>query len=129
MANTRYICSRNNVNFFSLRDLNTKLSVSSTSLVDYIHDTLNEIQSNLYNQADKFQQENTFTADSYDEFKKIIDMGGFVRCGWDGTADTEKQIKDDTKATIRCIPFNDRIVQIDTAHPCPQRHHRCSEII
>ena len=89
------------------RDLNTKLSVSSASLVDYIHDTLNEIQSNLYNQADKFQQENTFTADSYDEFKKIIDIGGFVRCGWDGTADTEKQIKDDTKATIRCIPFNE----------------------
>jgi len=89
------------------RDLNEKSSVSADSLVDYVRITLNDIQSNLYNQADKFRQEHTFSAGSYEEFKTLIDGGGFVRCGWDGTESTEKQIKDDTKATIRCIPFDE----------------------
>ena len=89
------------------RDLNEKASVSADSLIDYVRSTLNDIQSNLYNQADKFRQEHTFTADSYEEFKTLINGGGFVRCGWDGTESTEKQIKDDTKATIRCIPFDE----------------------
>ena len=89
------------------RDLNEKSSVSADSLVDYVRNTLNDIQSNLYNQADKFRQEHTFSAGSYEEFKTLIDGGGFVRCGWDGTESTEKQIKDDTKATIRCIPFDE----------------------
>jgi prolyl-tRNA synthetase len=89
------------------RDLNTKSSIPTSSLIDYIHNTLQDIQSNLYNQADKFQKENTFTSDNYEEFKEIINKGGFVRCGWDGTELTEKQIKNDTKATIRCIPFNE----------------------
>ena len=89
------------------RDLNEKSSVSADSLVDYVRNTLNDIQSNLYNQADKFRQDHTFSAGSYEEFKTLIDGGGFVRCGWDGTESTEKQIKDDTKATIRCIPFDE----------------------
>ena len=89
------------------RDLNEKSLVSADSLVDYVRNTLNDIQSNLYKQADKFREENTFTAGSYEEFKTLIDRGGFVRCGWDGIESTEKQIKDDTKATIRCIPFDE----------------------
>ena len=95
--------------FFSnhRRDLNEKASVSADSLIDYVRNALNDIQSNLYNQADKFRQEHTFTADSYEEFKTLINGGGFVRCGWDGTESTEKQIKNDTKATIRCIPFDE----------------------
>ena len=88
------------------RDINEKSTVSSDNLMDYIHNTLDEIQVNLYEQANKFRQDNTFTADSYEEFKSIIQKGGFVRCGWDGTELSEKQIKDETKATIRCIPFD-----------------------
>ena len=68
---------------------------------------LNQIQQNLFKQADEFRKENTFTVESYEEFKTVINKGGFVRCGWDGTEITEKQIKDETKATIRCIPFDE----------------------
>jgi len=89
------------------RDLNEKSSVSVDTLGDYVDNTLNEIQTNLYGQAHQFREDNTFTADNYDDFKKIINSGGFVRCGWDGTESSEKQIKDDTKATIRCLPFDE----------------------
>ena len=65
------------------------------------------MQSNMFDQANKFMKENIFTANDYDEFKEKISNGGFVRCGWDGTAKSEKQIKQDTKATIRCIPFDE----------------------
>tara|TARA_B110000116_G_C16759321_1_gene547542 strand:+ start:226 stop:1695 length:1470 start_codon:yes stop_codon:yes gene_type:complete len=88
------------------RDINEKSTVPIDSLINYIHDTLDEIQVNLYDQANKFRDDNSFTADSYEEFKSIIQDGGFVRCGWDGTELSEKQIKDATKATIRCIPFD-----------------------
>ena len=50
---------------------------------------------------------NIFKTNNYDEFKNIINNGGFIRCGWDGTEESEKQIKEDTKATIRCIPFDE----------------------
>ena len=88
------------------RDINEKSTVSSDKLIDYIHDTLGQIQENLYNQANKFRQDNTFTVDNYEDFKAIIKEGGFVRCGWDGTELSEKQIKDETRATVRCIPFD-----------------------
>ena len=88
------------------RDINEKSTVSSDKLIDTIHSTLDEIQENLYNQANKFRQENTFNIDSYEDFKNIIQEGGFVRCGWDGTELSEQQIKDETKATVRCIPFD-----------------------
>ena len=73
----------------------------------YIQEILDQIQQNLFKQADEFRQKNTFTVESYEEFKTVINEGGFVRCGWDGTEITEKQIKDETKATIRCIPFDE----------------------
>jgi prolyl-tRNA synthetase len=68
---------------------------------------LEDIQSNLYNRALEFRKKNIRNIDSYDEFKvKIESEGGFFLAHWDGTEETEKQIKDDTKATIRCIPFD-----------------------
>ncbi len=68
---------------------------------------LDEIQKNIYNRALLYRQENTHEVDSYNEFKKIIDgKGGFVSAHWDGTAETEQKIKEETKATIRCIPFD-----------------------
>tara|TARA_B100000575_G_scaffold171625_1_gene137451 strand:- start:1616 stop:1897 length:282 start_codon:yes stop_codon:yes gene_type:complete len=68
---------------------------------------LDQIQNNLYDQAKKFRDKNTHNVNSYSEFKKIIKNGGFARCGWDGNEDTELKIKEETKATIRCIPFNE----------------------
>jgi len=70
---------------------------------------LDEIQSNMFQQAQKFREENTFTAESYDEFKSILDNGGFIRCGWDGRSDSETSVKAETKATIRCILSGDPV--------------------
>ena len=89
------------------RDINQKEKTPINTLTSRIHDMLDQIQQNLFQQADEFRKENTFTVDSYEEFKTVINKGGFVRCGWDGTEITEKQIKDETKATIRCIPFDE----------------------
>ena len=60
----------------------------------------------MFQQAKRFMDENTFSADSYDEFKSNLNNGGFVRCGWDGNAISEAAIKSETKATIRCIPLD-----------------------
>ena len=65
------------------------------------------IQSLLLQQAKDFQNANTNRVDNYGDFKKIISNdGGYIRCGWDGTPETEDAIKNETKATIRCIPFD-----------------------
>ena len=68
---------------------------------------LDNIQKNMYDRALKFRQEMTTHVDSYDEMKKVLDgKGGFVLAHWDGTAETEAAIKEETKATIRCIPLD-----------------------
>ena len=61
----------------------------------------------MFNQANNFMNANIMTVKNYEEFKTIIHDGGFVRCGWDGTDESENKIKQDTKATIRCIPFDE----------------------
>jgi prolyl-tRNA synthetase len=66
---------------------------------------LDEIQENIYNKAHKFREENTFLIDTWDDFKEQIEKGGFLMAHWDGTAETEAAIKEETKATIRCIPL------------------------
>lgn len=68
---------------------------------------LDEIQKNIYQKARKFREEMTTPVDSYDEFKKVLDgKAGFVSAHWDGTKETEAAIKEETKATIRCIPLD-----------------------
>ena len=89
------------------RDNGEKLSSSRHNLTQSVIDILDKIQNNLYNQAKDFRDNNTHSVNTYGEFKDIIKNGGFVRCGWDGKQDTELKIKEDTKATIRCIPFNE----------------------
>ena len=89
------------------RDNGEKLSSSRHNLTQSVIDILDQIQNNLYNQAKDFRDNNTHSVNTYGEFKNIIKNGGFVRCGWDGKQDTELKIKEDTKATIRCIPFNE----------------------
>ena len=91
------------------RDINSKEIVDIGDIYNVIKDTLDEIQANMYNQANKFLNNNTFISNDYNDFKNKINEGGFVRCGWDGTDDTEQKIKEDTKATIRCIPFDESI--------------------
>ncbi len=89
------------------RDLNTKETMSIDSLVDHIDALIEHIQNNMHSQASDFMNSNIHDVSTYEDFKKQISEGGFVRCGWDGTDKTEKQIKDETKATIRCIPFDE----------------------
>jgi len=68
-----------------------------------------EIQKNIYSKAFNFRKENTWELDTWDEFKEIIDhKGGFVLAHWDGTNETEQKIKEETKATIRCIPLDSK---------------------
>ena len=89
------------------RDTGDKSFLSKDEAVAKIPDLLDEIQDGLFQQALKFQQENTHNISTYDDLKKVIKEGGFVRCGWDGTDETEAKVKEETKATIRCIPMDE----------------------
>ena len=89
------------------RDTGDKSFLSKDEAVAQIPDLLDEIQKGLFQQALIFQQENTHKVSTYDEMKKVIKEGGFVRCGWDGTDETEARVKEDIKATIRCIPMSE----------------------
>lgn len=95
----------NNTIEIARRDTLTKESRSIDGIAEYIRNLLDEIQQNIYDKALKFRDENTYIADSWDEFKELIDKG-FVLAHWDGSAETEEKIKAETKATIRCIPLN-----------------------
>ncbi|MEI7585159.1 proline--tRNA ligase [Runella sp.] len=89
------------------RDTKEKKTISLEGIVEYIEQLLEEIQQNIYNRALAFRVANTHKVDDYAEFKKILDeKGGFILAHWDGTSETEDRIKDETKATIRCIPYN-----------------------
>lgn len=90
------------------RDLLSKELISRDGLGDYIVNLLNDIHQNLFDKARKFRDENTRYVDSYDEFKSVLDeKSGFIYAHWDGTAETEAKIQEETKATIRCIPLKE----------------------
>ncbi|WP_448698287.1 proline--tRNA ligase [Mucilaginibacter sp. AW1-3] len=89
------------------RDTKTKETVQQEGLVEQIEKLLVDIQDNIYQKALNFRTENTRKADSYHEFKKMLDeTPGFISAHWDGTPETEQRIKEETKATIRCIPLD-----------------------
>ncbi len=88
------------------RDLKTKETVSLNNIEVYVSELLDEIQKNLFEKALQFRKENMKVVDSYEEFKSQIENGGFFLAHWDGTAETEAKIKEETKATIRCIPLD-----------------------
>ena len=87
------------------RDTLTKDVVPMDGLVESIPALLNDIQESLYNRALKFREENTFEVDSWEDFLVKIEEGGFLLAHWDGTSETEEKIKQETKATVRCIPL------------------------
>jgi prolyl-tRNA synthetase len=89
------------------RDTLTKETVSRDNIVERITALLDEIQMNIYRKAVEFRDQNTFRADTWEEFTDIIEnRGGFVMAHYDGTPETEEKIKDLTKATVRAIPLN-----------------------
>ena len=87
------------------RDTLEKTSVSIENIEDYVANLLEEIQNNIFAKALKFREEKTTTVETYEEFKEKIEEGGFILAHWDGTPETEEKIKEETKATIRCIPL------------------------
>jgi prolyl-tRNA synthetase len=97
----------NNTIEVARRDNLTKETIPIDRIYEHIPMLLDDIQKNIYNKALTFRKENTFYVDSWDEFLKVLDnTGGFIMAHWDGTAETEEKIKEETKATIRCIPFD-----------------------
>ena len=91
------------------RDLRDKKLVPLDEIADHVMRLLQQIQRDLYQRALDFREANTRTASSYGEFKEILDQeGGFIRAHWNGTREVEELIKNETKATIRCIPLSDQ---------------------
>jgi prolyl-tRNA synthetase len=88
------------------RDTLTKDSRPIEGIAEHVRDLLTEIQESIYAKALAFRRDNTFAVDSWEEFERLIDLGGFVLAHWDGTPETEAAIKEKTKATIRCIPLD-----------------------
>ena len=97
----------NNTIEVARRDNLTKEVVDEENIENYVDKLLPEIQKNLFNKAKKFREANTHKADNYEDFKNIFkNKNGFVYAHWDGSSETENQIKKETKATIRCIPLD-----------------------
>jgi prolyl-tRNA synthetase len=89
------------------RDTKEKQTVNIEGIESTIEDTLELIQQNIYKKAFDFRTSNTYKVDTYEEFKSQLEKtGGFISAHWDGTAETEEKIKEETKATIRCIPLD-----------------------
>ncbi|HEU4469871.1 MAG TPA: proline--tRNA ligase [Flavisolibacter sp.] len=107
------------------RDTKEKQSVPLQSITARVQELLQEIQQNLFNRAKEYRDLHTTKADSWEEFEKLLDeKGGFIAAHWDGTPETEEEIKQKTKATIRCIPLGNETEEgrcILTGRPSGQR--------
>jgi prolyl-tRNA synthetase len=89
------------------RDTLVKEVLPLSTIGEFIPGLLDDIQQNIYRKALDFRKQNTFYPDNWDDFVRILDdTGGFIMAHWDGTAETEEKIKEETKATIRCVPFD-----------------------
>ena len=87
------------------RDTLEKENVSIEGIETYIKNLLDDIQQNIYKKAVTFRDAHIYECDNYEEFKERVKDGGFFLCHWDGTEETEARIKEETQATIRCVPF------------------------
>ncbi len=107
------------------RDTLEKETVAFEGIADHIARLLEDIQTNLFTKAKTFRDSMIFKVDTYEEFKEQIEKGGFILAHWDGTPETEEQIKAETKATIRCIPLEggDETPGVDmiSGKPSPRR--------
>ena len=115
----------NNTVELARRDTRTKETVSNIALADSIEKLLEEIQQSIFDRAIAFRTEKSTRVDTYEEFKKVLDdHTGFVYAHWDGTPESETKIKEETKATIRCIPLDNPLedgICIYSGKPSKQR--------
>ncbi|GHC60293.1 proline--tRNA ligase [Ulvibacter litoralis] len=89
------------------RDTLSKEIISKDKIVATVVGLMDEIQTNLYTKAVSYRTNHTTEVDTYEQFKEVLEAkGGFISAHWDGTTETEEQIKNETKATIRCIPLD-----------------------
>jgi prolyl-tRNA synthetase len=97
----------NNVVEVARRDTKEKASISLDGIENYVATLLDDIQNNLFNKARDFRANHTTEVNDYDTFKQVLEeKGGFISCHWDGSTETELKIKEETKATLRCIPVD-----------------------
>ena len=97
----------NNTIEVARRDTKEKISIDLDLVVAYVEQLLEDIQTNLYNKAKSYRDSHVSIVDNFDQFKEVLETkGGFLACHWDGTSETEEKIKEETKATIRCIPLD-----------------------
>ena len=101
---------QNNTVEVARRDTLTKESMSTDAVVEHVVGLMDAIQENIYKKAVDFRAQNTYVVDTWEEFKEKIEEGGFLLCHWDGTPETEEKIKEETKATIRCIPLDTNVI-------------------
>ena len=115
----------NNTVEVARRDTGEKAFIDMDSILKHIETLMPDIHNNIFNKALEFRTENTRSADTYDEFREILDQkGGFVMAHWDGTAETEAVIKDETKATVRLVPIKNNAEEgkcIYSGKPSKQR--------
>ena len=105
------------------RDTLEKENVSFDGIVERVQTLLDDIQRNLFEKARAYRDAHIFECDNYDEFKERVKDGGFFLCHWDGTAETEAKIKEDTQATIRCVPFDyEQTEGFDMVSGKPSKH-------
>ena len=91
------------------RDTKEKQSIPAADLIEHIKFLMTDIQQNLYNRALEYRNSHITAVNSWEEFKQLLnEKGGFISAHWDGTAETEEKIKEEAKATIRCIPLNNQ---------------------
>jgi prolyl-tRNA synthetase len=107
------------------RDTLQKEFIPNSEVVSKVESLMKDMQQNLYKKAMDFRSENTTEVDTYDEFKQVLDSkGGFILAHWDGTEATEERIKNETKATIRCIPLDENVQAgscMVTGDPSPRK--------
>lgn len=97
----------NNTIEVARRDTKEKISIDLDLVVAYVEQLLEDIQTNLYHKAKSYRDSHVSIVDNFDQFKEVLETkGGFLACHWDGTSETEEKIKEETKATIRCIPLD-----------------------
>lgn len=115
----------NNTFEVARRDTFEKETVNADLVIEKIEFLLEDIQKNIYKKASDYRKNHITEVDSYDEFKEILEnKGGFISAHWDGSAETEERIKNETKATIRCIPIDAKLekgVCIFTGKPSSKR--------
>jgi prolyl-tRNA synthetase len=114
----------NNTVEIARRDTLEKKVVSVEGIDTEVSTLLDLIQNNMYNRALQFREKNTIKVNTWDEFRKVMEKGGFAYAHWDGTAETEASIKEETKATIRCIPLKEEYEEgkcIYSGKPSKQR--------